>query len=136
MKNVKQNKKQNTWTVTLPNGNTKTYKTERGALNCAAKNAVQLDIPAILTANCYFWTPNGSASGRRSNENRREGEASIFVKALAKLTGKKAPWNLHFSYEETCKNVYKTVTYEIDGNTTNITGFIVGMARRGITLIK
>jgi hypothetical protein len=38
------------------------------------------EVPEILTANVYFWSPGGSASWRRANELKRNTELSHFKK--------------------------------------------------------
>ena len=55
MKNITENKKAGTFTVQTPNGKTRVFKTRRGAENHAAKHAITIDIPMIVTANTYFW---------------------------------------------------------------------------------
>lgn len=37
------------------------------------------DIPYILTANTYFWSPASNSSGRRYNERKRESEIENFM---------------------------------------------------------
>jgi arsenate reductase-like glutaredoxin family protein len=37
------------------------------------------DIPTILTANTYFWSPAGDSRSRRGNENRRMDEIWEFM---------------------------------------------------------
>jgi len=131
MKNV--TKKKGIWFVTLPSGKVKEYKTETGALACAERVNVTIDIPSILTANCYFWSPSGNASGRRTNEKRHAETVDEFINRLRKLT-KKSDWEIDFSYDESCKIVYKSVTYSVDGKTTNITGFIGWMPMTGYSI--
>lgn len=57
------------------------YKTFNVFINGKKSNITGLknwvdpeSIPDIISANTYFWTPGGSASGRRSNERRRTNE--------------------------------------------------------------
>ncbi len=44
-----------------------------------ASGRTKEDIPNILRANTYFWHPSNSASGRRSNEVKREDEMRSFM---------------------------------------------------------
>jgi hypothetical protein len=125
-----------TFTVRMPNGKTKTYKTISGAIACAEKTAVKIEVPYIVTTNTYFWTPQGSASGRRSAEKRRNAELEQFSDQFEKVP----TVYVDGSYSESCKNVYKSVVYKVrrDGEwlSTNLTGFIGECAKWGITLLK
>lgn len=67
-----------------------------------------IELPAILTAKTYFWTPSSSASGRRSNEARRAAEVQAFLDQHAEAL-RAAGITVEFSYGESCHNVYKTV---------------------------
>jgi hypothetical protein len=85
-------------------------------------------IPQILTANTYFWKPSTSASGRRSNENRRLSEVADFFKQLGfdvempdRVVANKAELRVIFTYSETCNNVYKTLAVYKNGKVSNIT---------------
>lgn len=136
MKNIIENKKAGTFTVQTANGKTRVFKTRRGAENYAAKHAVKIDIPMILTANTYFWSPSGNASGRRSNERHRNAEIELFANVFdairtIRVTG---------DYRETCSNVYKSMDYKVMRNgewkNTNLTGLIGEAARWGVELIK
>jgi|WetSurMetagenome_2_1015567.scaffolds.fasta_scaffold114801_2 hypothetical protein len=77
-------------------------------------------IPEIMTANCYFWTPSTSASGRRSNEIRRNREVAVFI-AAAKPILDAAGIEIDFSYSESCHNVYKSCMITRNGKRSNIT---------------
>jgi len=78
------------------------------------------NIPEILTANTYFWSPGGSASSRRSNEKRRNGEVAHFIAAnQGDLNA--AGIEIDFSYSESCRNVYKTCKITRNGKRSNIT---------------
>lgn len=136
MKNVFENKKEGTFTVQTPNGKTRVFKTLRGAENHAAKHARIIQVPQIVTANTYFWSSAGNASGRRSNEKRRNAEIEAFVNEFSAI-----PMIIvEGDYRETCSNVYKSMGYKILKNdefvSTNLTGFISECARWGLTLIK
>ena len=135
MKNITENKRAKTFTVQTTAG-VKTYKTRKGAENFAAKHACKIDIPMIVTANTYFWTSGGSASSRRYNEQRREGEIQNFINQLAAIP----TITVQGEYRETCGNVYKSMTYEIRKNdewrVTNLTGLIGECARWGVELVK
>ena len=65
-----------------------------------------IELPAILTANTYHWTPSGTASGRRSNEKRHAAEVQRFLDQHADAINA-AGLSIEFSYSESCNNVYK-----------------------------
>jgi hypothetical protein len=136
MKNVKENKREKTFTVQTANGDVRVFKTLRGAENHARKNEKTVCAPAIVTANTYFWTPAGNASGRRSNEDRRMKEIEDFGNAFSTVP----TIRVSGEYRETCKNVYKSMSYEVLKNgewkSTNITGLTGECARWGINLVK
>lgn len=85
-----------------------------------AQTQTTVNIPEILTANTYFWTPSGSASGRRSNERRRIGEVTAFVEANAAALAA-AGIEIEFGYSESCHNVYKRCCITRHGKRSNIT---------------
>ncbi len=78
------------------------------------------NIPSIMTANTYFWQPAGTASGRRSNEARRNAEVANFVESN-KAALDAAGVVIDFSYSESCHNVYKTCSITRNGKRSNIT---------------
>ena len=90
-----------------------------------------IEIPSILTANTFYWSPSNIASGRRRNEEKRQEEVSNFFKALgfevqlssdrviANLPSKKL--EVIFEYSETCGHVYKSLSVYRDGKKSNIT---------------
>lgn len=84
------------------------------------QTATTPSIPEILTANTYFWSPSNSASGRRSNEARRNGEVERFI-AQNKAALEAAGVEINFSYSESCHNVYKNCTITRNGKRSNIT---------------
>lgn len=135
MKNITENKKAGTFTVQTANGKTRVFKTSKGAENHAAKHAVTLQIPQIVKANTYFWSPSGNASGRRSNEKRREAEIEAFAGKFAAIP----TISITGEYRETCSNVYKSMDYSVmrkgEWKNTNLTGLIGEAARWGIELI-
>jgi hypothetical protein len=136
MKNITENKKAGTFTVQTANGKTRTFKTRRGAENHARKNIINIEVPQIVTANTYFWSPNGSASGRRSAERRREAEIENFSIQLSVIPTVRVSG----SYRETCSTVYKSMEYQVCKNgewkNTNLTGLISECARWGLILTK
>lgn len=73
-----------------------------------------IELPAILTANTYFWAPSGSASGRRSNEARRAQEVQSFLDRHAAALDA-AGVTVEFSYSESCHNVYKSLAVYKNG---------------------
>lgn len=91
--------------------------------------------PEILTANTYFWHSGGSASHRRSNEERRKQEVAQFFRQIGlvdvSIQGDEVTARTHgnckeqlevcFSYSESCRNVYKHLSVTRDGRNSNIT---------------
>lgn len=73
-----------------------------------------IELPAILTANTYFWTPGSSASHRRSNEARRAAEVQRFLDTHADALHA-AGITVEFSYSESCNNVYKSLAIYKNG---------------------
>ena len=51
----------------------------RSTVPAFARATIQ-EIPYILSVNTYFWHPSSSASGRRSNEEKRNAEIADFMK--------------------------------------------------------
>ena len=137
MKNITINKKEKTFTVNLPKGKKCVYKTLKGAETCAVRELVTINIPAVVTANTYFWSSQGSASGRRSNESRHQNTIADFCLSVNALV---PTVQAEGTYRETCSNVYKSMTYRVFKNSewvlTNITGFIGECTRHGVQLIK
>jgi len=76
-------------------------------------------IPYIMTANTYFWTPAGSASGRRSNEKRRNAEVQAFIEKYREQL-EAAGIEIDFDYNESCRNVYKRCRITRNGKRSNI----------------
>lgn len=134
-KNIKENKRDKTFTVQLPTGKVKVYKTLKGAENCVRRNNITIDLPSLFTANCYFWSPQGSASGRRSNERRHEATIKDFFALVLVPTADGSG-----VYYETCGNVYKSIRYCVRRNSewknTNLTGFIGECAQWGVEIRK
>jgi len=92
----------------------------------------EVNIPAIVTANTYFWRPAGRASDRRANEQRHRETVERFLEEI-----KNVPMACSFDYSESCKNVYKTFSvYRPDGRKSNITGLISEARKVGIELVK
>lgn len=136
MKNVIENKKEKTFTVQLPTGKTKVYKTRRGAEACATKNNISINIPGIVTANTYLWHTGGNASQRRRNEERYQGDIDDFARRVSVVP----TIDVEGSFSQSCKNTYKTISYNVTKKgemvKTNLTGLIGEAARWGITLVK
>ena len=89
-------------------------------MNDETNETPAVEIPSIMTANTYFWTPSGSASGRRSNEKRRNGEVAEFLAENADAL-KAANVEVNFSYSESCHNVYKSCKITRNGKRSNVT---------------
>lgn len=87
-----------------------------------------MNIPDILTADTWFWSPSGSASGRRANEKRRGEEVSRFIDEN-KTALSKAGIAIDFSYSETCTRVYKRCAILRDGQRSNITAVRKALAQ-------
>lgn len=86
--------------------------------------------PSILTANTYYWSPNGTASGRCSNEERKTNDVAAYLKSLGFQITKQDSNNVlaengeievHFHYSESCRNVYKSLCIFKGGKKSNIT---------------
>lgn len=131
-KNVHMNTDKTGYVVQQPNGKARDYKRLSSAEARATLVQVKLPIPSIVTANTYYWQPQGSASGRRSNERRHQGTIDLFCRQLNNLPTIEAEG----FYEETCRNVYKAMKYAVNGKSTNLTGLIGECARWGLELVK
>lgn len=136
MKNINENKRAKTFTVQTPDGKTRVFKTLRGATNHANKHNKTFKVPTVVTANCYFWSPQSHASGRRSSERRQEGYIESFISAAKHIP----TVFVEGSYRETCGHVYKQMSYKVKRNgewrSTNITGFIGECAKWGLIFEK
>lgn len=92
-------------------------------------NQVSISEPSILSANTYFWNAAGNASTRRRNEEKRQAEVAAYFKAIGmevetsgnSVIGEKDGIVAEFSYSESCKNVYKSLSVTRNGNGSNIT---------------
>ena len=56
------------------------YRNDKKSTVPAFAKATQQEVPEILKTNVYFWRPGGSASWRRSNEQKRNAELADFMK--------------------------------------------------------
>lgn len=72
--------------------------------------------------NAYFWSPSGNARGRRANEDRNN-----IPKETFEYNG--VEWEIGYSYEESCKNVYAKGLYCKDGKRTTLTA-VRGLVKR------
>lgn len=120
------------YVLRLPNGTTRAYKQLKAAEKAAAKTKKVLAAPSIVTANTYFWSPCGSASGRRSNERRRQAEIDIFCDIVNEIPTVYARGD----YSESCNHVYKTMEYQVRNRKSNITGLIGECAKWGLVIEK
>lgn len=85
-------------------------------------------IPAIITANTFFWKPAMKASQRRSNEERRLQEVASFFEQNGfdisfednKVFGRKGNIEITFFYKESTQKVYKNVEVFVDGSKRDI----------------
>lgn len=88
-----------------------------------------ISLPEILTANCYFWNSGGSADQRRRNESNRINQVVNFFKQKGFevtqsghcVNAKGFGLDVCFSYSESCKNVYKTLSVYRNGKKSNVT---------------
>lgn len=96
----------------------------------ATITSTTVEIPSILTAKTYFWSPAGNAAGRRSNEQRRLAEVENFLTSAGfanvsndgeTVTGERDEIVVKFSYRESCHNIYKHLEILRDGKRSNIT---------------
>jgi hypothetical protein len=129
-KNVVLDKKNKCYIVTVGK-KIKTYKTLAGAEKFALKNRVKITAPSIITANTYFWSPQGSASGRRSNERRHQDTGDAFINEVYQYT---KGVDLEFTYSESCRNVYKNFSVHINDKKSNIKGLAGLLAKHGVSL--
>lgn len=99
---------------------------KRGQRTTAATNNMQ-ELPTILTANTYFWSPAYSASQRRRNEDLRNGQVADFFRNIGfeveqsnGVRARSGKIEVTFSYSETCKNVYRHLSVYKDGKKSNV----------------
>jgi hypothetical protein len=86
----------------------------------ATTETTTIEIPAIMTANTYYWRPSSSASGRRANEKRHTDTVQRFLDTHAAAIAA-AGLAVEFSYSESCHNVYKRCEVYRNGKKSNIT---------------
>ena len=79
-----------------------------------------IEIPAIMTANTYYWRPASNASSRRANEQRHTTTVQAFLDRHADAI-RAAGIEVGFSYSESCHNVYKRCEIYRNGKKSNIT---------------
>lgn len=79
-----------------------------------------IEIPAIMTANTYYWRPASTASSRRSNEKRHAETVQKFLDAHAEAITA-AGLSVHFEYSESCTHVYKHLEILRNSKKSNIT---------------
>lgn len=91
-------------------------------------STAQVSEPSILTANTYFWKPGQNASSRRRNEERNQNKVADFFRSIGMevtqkgddIFGQKGYITAVFSYSESCKNVYKSLSVKRNGKNSNI----------------
>ena len=95
-----------------------------------AQNSTALTLPSILTANTYFWSPSGSADGRRRSEESKQSTVASFFQAAGFTVARNGNsvnatghgLSVTFHYSESCKIVYKSLeVYRDNGKKSNIT---------------
>jgi uncharacterized FlaG/YvyC family protein len=67
-----------------------------------------VELPAILTANTFYWRPGRTARERRANEQRHYAEVEAFLEAHKEIL-QTAGIEVQFSYSESCNHVYKHI---------------------------
>jgi hypothetical protein len=88
-----------------------------------------IQIPAILTANTYFWKPAASATARRRSEEQKKAMVATFFQAIGmdvktledRVIAEKEDLMVIFHYSESCKNIYKSLTVKRGDKNSNIT---------------
>lgn len=78
--------------------------------------------PSILTANCFNWLTSNIASSRRYSEEKRIKEVANYLRKIGftveegvrELKATTGEINVTFSYEESCKNVYKSLSVYVE----------------------
>lgn len=133
LKNFSNDKKaEKPFTVRFPSGTSRSYKTFEAAKRIAENAQLTIEIPGVVTANTYFWTPGMAASCRRANERRRETEIETFCETLNHIPG----IEISGYYTESCNHVRKSMTYMVNDKITNLTGLIGTAKKWGINLEK
>lgn len=88
--------------------------------NRKSKTALSAIKNAISThehyKNSYFWKSQGNAGSRRNNESKFKSSNPNF-----NLITKNGLVNVEFSYSESARNVYYSMTITLDGVKKNIT---------------
>ena len=104
--------------------------------NVAVKS---INVPTIISANTFLWSPSSAASSRRSNEARRRAEIESFLIEfeLHKENGcfTHGTVEVRFCYSESCKNVYKSFEVFRAGKKSNIKGLAAELRKTGIELV-
>lgn len=86
-------------------------------------------MPAILTANTFFYKPATSADNRRRNELQTQKLVADFFSELGfevelsdcLVNARKDDLQVSFTYEESAKNIYKSLSIYKNGKRSNIT---------------
>lgn len=79
-----------------------------------------IEIPKILCANTYFWTPARTSAQRRTNELRAAREVQAFIDKVRSIL-EQHNMTIEFSYYESANHVYKRVVVRRNGRKSNIT---------------
>lgn len=85
--------------------------------------------PSILGINTYKWKPASSASARRAAEVKTLNQVSSYFKEIGlevktdedSVSGEAVGLSVVFTYRQSCKNVYKSLSVYSNGKKSNIT---------------
>ena len=85
--------------------------------------------PSILSRNIYNWKPSSNASTRRAAEIRTLDQVSSYFKEIGlevktdgdSVSGEAVGLSVVFTYRQSCKNVYKSLSVYSNGKKSNIT---------------
>lgn len=94
-----------------------------------------MEIPSIITANTFYWKPQTAADSRRRKESQHLATVKTFLTNLGftctlqehsksvsgQTTFQGKLVEVHFTYRESTKNVYKSFTVWYGGKNSNIT---------------
>ena len=86
--------------------------------------------PSIFTANAYYWNSGTTAATRRNNEQKHTDQVCDYLAALGfeiqthsstTVVAKREEVEVYFNYQESCSNVYKSLSVTKAGKRSNIT---------------
>jgi hypothetical protein len=85
--------------------------------------------PSILGINTYKWKPASSASARRAAETKTLEQVASYFKDIGlkvsvsgnSVSGEAEGISVEFNYQQSCQNVYKSLSVYSNGKKSNIT---------------